>query len=356
MNSDVEDELSPLPSEAPTALLTPPPDGSVLFSGIQPTGELHLGNYLGAVKHWATLQTQYSAIFCIVDLHALTVPFVSGEMRGRIFEMALGILACGVDPQRSPLFVQSQVKEHAYLGWILNTLTPMGELERMTQFKDKSEQHRKHVNAGLFTYPVLQAADILLYKARGVPVGIDQVQHIELCRMLARRFNARFGDVFPLPSAMLSPVPKLVGLDGDAKMSKSKNNTILLLDTADAIWSKLKPAKVDIARARRTDAGSPDNCNIGAMHQAFSSEETNAEVREGCTTAGIGCFDCKKKLLTSMTGELAPIQERYQALKRRPADVWEVLAAGASTCRTLASRTMAEVEQRIGLGDRLFFV
>lgn len=343
------EEIPQEPAEDFSEITKPPPDGALLFSGMQPTGELHLGNYLGAVKNWAKLQARYQSIFCVVDLHALTVAYDPKEMPRRIFDMTVGILACGVDPNQATLFVQSHVREHTYLGWILGTVAPMGELERMTQFKEKSDQHKKNINSGLFTYPVLQSSDIVLYKARGVPVGLDQVQHIELCRTIARRFNARYGETFPLPSALLSPTPKIIGLDGEAKMSKSKGNTIVLTESSDAIWEKLRPAKTDTARVRRKDPGNPDNCNIGALHKIFSPASVNEEVRVGCTTAGIGCFDCKKLLHQHMMAELAPIQEKDAEIRKKPDLVQDILNTGAKKCRAMAAQTIREVEARLGL-------
>lgn len=327
-----------------------PPDGSVIFSGMQPTGELHIGNYLGAAKNWVALQHRYQAIFCIVDLHALTIPYDPEEMPKRIFDMAVGFLACGLDPERIKLFVQSQVPEHTQLAWVLGTVTPMGDLNRMTQFKEKSAQHQKNVNSGLFTYPVLQAADILLYRALGVPVGEDQVQHIELCRAIVQRFNARFGETFKKPSALLTPTPRVMGLpDGKAKMSKSRGNALLLSASREEIWEKLRPAATDPARIRRTDPGNPEKCNIGHLHKAFSSPEVNQKVYEGCTTAGIGCIDCKKWLLESMVEELTPIQEREQAFRQKPDQVRDILAQGARDCRKIAREVMGEVEEKLGI-------
>lgn len=347
---EVEAPLVAEDNEPDNQLYAPPPAGSLLFSGMQPTGELHLGNYLGAVKNWVRLQSQgFQTIYCVVDLHALTIRYDPAEMPGRILDMAAGVLACGVDPEKSLLFAQSHVREHTQLGWILGTVAPMGDLERMTQFKEKSEQHKKNINSGLFTYPVLQSADILLYKARGVPVGADQVQHIELCRSIARKFNALYGDVFPLPSAMLTESSRIIGLDGQAKMSKSKGNTIVLNESPDAIWEKLRTAATDPARARRKDPGDPKKCNIGTLHGIFSSPEENEEIRVGCTTAGIGCFDCKKKLHANVMTELAPIQERLVTLRAKPDLVRDVLRQGAQGCAAIARQTMDEVDHRLGL-------
>src|SRR5687768_6735331 len=247
---------------------------SRIFSGIQPSGSLHIGNYLGAVKNWVELQHKYESFFCIVDYHAITVPYEPADLRARTADMALSLLAAGLDPAKCTIFVQSRVPEHTELAWIFNTITPLGELERQTQFKEKS-QRQESVAAGLLNYPVLQAADILLYKADTVPVGEDQVQHLELSREVARRWNARFGEgFFPEPQARLTPTRRIMGLDGQAKMSKSLGNTVGLLEEPPSIWEKLRPAVTDPARVRKTDPGTPEICNIFHLHKAFSPAET----------------------------------------------------------------------------------
>src|SRR5688500_5248935 len=228
---------------------------SRIFSGIQPSGELHIGNYLGAVKNWVGLQHEFDSIFCIVDYHAITLPYKPEDLRRRTRDMVISLLASGLDPDACTLFVQSAVPEHTELAWIFNTLTPLGELERQTQFKDKSGK-QESIPAGLLNYPVLQAADILLYKADLVPVGEDQVQHLELSREIARRWNTRFSPgYFPEPQAKLTPSRRIMGLDGQAKMSKSLGNTVALLEPPDEIWKKLRPAVTDPARVRKTDPG-----------------------------------------------------------------------------------------------------
>ncbi len=325
---------------------------SRIFSGIQPSGELHLGNYLGAVKNWVQLQGQHPTIFCIVDYHAIiTVPYDPDVLRARRRDMAVSLLAAGIDPEVATLYVQSAVREHTELQWILNTITPLGELERQTQFKDKASR-QESVNAGLLNYPVLQAADILLYRADLVPVGEDQVQHLELSRVIARRWNAAFSrdeDYFPEPQAVLTPTRRIMGLDGQAKMSKSMGNTIGLLESREEIWAKLRPAVTDPARVRRTDPGHPDVCNIYHLHKAFSAPDTVKHVYEQCTTAGWGCIDCKQTLLESMDQELVPIRRRAAELREQPERVEDVLAAGASACRAIARQTMSEVRERMGL-------
>jgi tryptophanyl-tRNA synthetase len=323
-----------------------------IFSGIQPSGELHLGNYLGAVKNWVALQNEAESIFCIVDYHAITVPYEPAQLRIRRREMALGLLAAGIDPVKATLFVQSDVPEHTELAWIFNTVTPLGELERQVQFKDKAAR-QESVNAGLLNYPVLQAADILLYRADTVPVGEDQVQHLELSRVIARRWNALFSpdaDFFPEPRALLTPARRIMGLDGHAKMSKSMGNTIGLLESRDEIWAKLRPAVTDPKRIKRTDPGTPEVCNIYHLHKAFSPPATVQHVAVQCSTAGWGCVDCKMVLAESMETELVPIRRRAESLRAEPELVNDALASGAAKCRVLATETMRGVRDRMGFG------
>jgi len=323
---------------------------SRIFSGIQPSGSLHIGNYLGAVKNWVDLQHKYDAFFCIVDYHAITVPYEPADLRARTADMALSLLAAGLDPAKCTLFVQSRVPEHTELAWIFNTLTPLGELERQTQFKEKASREES-VPAGLLNYPVLQAADILLYRAELVPVGEDQVQHLELSREIARKWNTRFDDqgFFPEPKPLLTPTRRVMGLDGQAKMSKSLGNTVDLLEDPASIWEKLKPAVTDPKRVRRTDPGTPEVCNIYHLHKAFSPPATVDHVAVQCRTAGWGCIDCKKVLHESMEQELAPIRARAKAIAANPKKMNENLAAGADRARSIAQKTMAEVKQKMGL-------
>ncbi len=322
-----------------------------IFSGIQPSGELHVGNYLGAVKNWVELQHSYDCIFCIVDYHAIIGAYEPDDLRRRTADMAVSLLAAGLDPDKCTVFVQSHVPEHTELAWILNTITPIGELERQTQFKDKA-QRQESVVAGLLNYPVLQAADILLYRADGVPVGEDQVQHLELSREIARKWNARFArgeDFFPEPKPLLTATRRVMGLDGQAKMSKSMGNTVGLLEPFDAVWEKLRPAVTDPKRVRRTDPGTPEVCNIYHLHKAFNPPETVEHVATMCSTAGWGCIDCKKVLLEGMKRELGPIHERARELSAHPDRVRDALATGADRCRALARETMGYVRERMGL-------
>lgn len=321
------------------------------FSGIQPSGELHLGNYLGAVRNWVTLQDSYRCFFCIVDYHAITQPYDPAEMQRRVRDMAADLVACGIDPAKSALFVQSAVPEHTELAWALASVTAHGELERMTQFKDKAARNPDNINAGLFTYPVLQAADILIYDAKRVPVGEDQRQHLELAREIVRRFNARFGETFIEPEALYSSTPKILGLDGQAKMSKSIGNTISLREDDDAVWAKLRTAATDPARVRRTDPGDPDKCNIFTLHKFFSPDARQAEVRSGCSSAGIGCIECKKWLAEGVDADLRRIRERRAELLKTPEAIDEILVQGARQAREVARATMARVRTKMGIGS-----
>ena len=323
-----------------------------VFSGIQPSGELHLGNYLGAVRNWVALQDQYpSNLFFIADYHVLTQPYDPKALPGRVSEMVLDLLALGIDPDRSLLFLQSSVSQHTELAWVLNNVAGYGDLERMTQFKDKSAHNPDHINAGLFTYPVLQSADILLYKAALVPVGQDQVQHVELTRRIARAFNHRWGATFPEPEVALTNMPKLLGVDGKAKMSKSLDNHIALSLFADPKKLRKRLAKfaTDPARVQREDPGNPDVCNIFTMHKAVSSDADLAWVRQGCTTAGIGCVDCKTKLAENLEAHLGGFVTKRAALAAKPGLVGEILDAGAVKARVIASETMREVREKLGL-------
>jgi tryptophanyl-tRNA synthetase len=319
-----------------------------VFSGIQPSGDLHIGNYLGAVQNWVRMQREHDCLFCIVDLHAITQSYEPTTLAQRTREMAVGLLAAGIDPDRCILFVQSHVAEHTELNWLLTTVAPLGELERQTQFKDKS-QRMESIPAGLLTYPVLQAADVLLYHATLVPVGEDQLQHLELMREIARRWNARFGaGFFPEPQAQLTTAKRVLGLDGQAKMSKSLGNTIGLFDSPETIWEKLRPAATDPARKTRKDPGNPDICNVFTIHQGFSPPETLVEVAQKCRTAGWGCLDCKRVLADNMIAGLAPIRERAKELQANPNRVTAWLKDGAAKARALAKQTITEVRRRMG--------
>lgn len=295
------------------------------------------------------MQHEYTAFFSIVDYHAITIQYEPAQMQKNIFDLALGLFSCGLDIDKATVFVQSEVTGHAELAWIFNSVTPLGDIERMTQFKDKSRQNRGNVNVGLLDYPVLQAADILLYKGEVVPVGEDQVQHIELTREIARKFNTRYGKTFPESEAKLTETPRIMGLDGENKMSKSRGNQISLFEGREEIWEKIAPAKTDPARMRRSDPGTPEKCNIYSYHTLFSASEVQQEVAQGCRTAGIGCIDCKKKLLESMMTTLDPMRERHEELSAHPQRVRDALDRGAETCRGVARETITEVKEKMGL-------
>ncbi|MEW6420345.1 MAG: tryptophan--tRNA ligase [Deinococcota bacterium] len=325
-----------------------------VFSGIQPTGDPHIGNYFGAMRNYVRLGEEYgkNSIYCVVDLHAITNPsaYDPATLAARTFEMAVANFAAGLDPQKVIFFVQSQVPEHQELSWIFTALTPVGELERMTQYKDKAEQ-LESVPAGLLMYPVLMAADILLYKADTVPVGEDQTQHIELTREIARKFNHAYGETFPEPKAVYAKdALRIPGVDGQGKMSKSKGegSTIGILEPLDSIWQKVRVAPTDPARVRRSDPGDPEKCLIGDYHKLFSDLPTIEAAFTGCRTAGIGCVDCKKLLMQGVTRELTPIQERAAELRANPDWVRDVLATGAREARELARPVMEEVREKVG--------
>jgi len=323
-----------------------------IFSGIQPSGELHIGNWLGAVQNWVNLQQQYDCFYAIVDLHALTgVHEARGDLSQRTREMAIGLLASGIDTDRATLFVQSHVAEHSELMWLLNAVTPVGELERMTQYKDKAAG-LESIPAGLLNYPILMSADILLYRADLVPVGEDQVQHLELARGIARRWNAEYSPddpYFPEPQPLLTRAKRIMGLDGGSKMSKSKGNTIGILDSPDVIWQRLRPAVTDPARVTRKDPGTPEICGLYHLHQHFSPPETVEEVATKCRTAGWGCLDCKRVLADNMASTLAPIRAKAKELTNAPDQVDDLLATGAAKARVLARHTLDRARALIGL-------
>jgi tryptophanyl-tRNA synthetase len=320
-----------------------------LFSGIQPTGTVHIGNYFGAIRNWVALQETHDCIYCIVDYHAITIEYDIANMQNCIIDSAATNIAAGVDPNKCSLFVQSMVPEHTELCWILNSVCNMGSLERMTQYKEKSKQHSENINVGLFDYPVLQAADIMLYKAEVVPVGEDQLQHLELTREIARKFNFRYGDVFPICKEFITPAARVRGLDGEAKMSKSLGNHVSLTEEAEELRKKIMPAKTDIQRQRRTDPGDPKVCNVFSYHQLFSTDADIQEIDQECRSAGIGCVDCKKRLIANMETMIAPIRERKKDLLTDPDTLRDTLNMGAKKVKTQAVATMEEVRSAMGL-------
>lgn len=318
---------------------------------MQPTGELHIGNYLGALKQWAQMSRDPSleTLFCVVDAHAITVDYDPAELPGRVIDAVATYIAGGIDPEQSVLFLQSDVPQHMELAWYLTCVTPMGDLSRMTQFKEKSDQHKQNINAGLFMYPVLMAADILVYRANLVPVGDDQIQHLELSREICRKFNARFGETFPEPHPRLSRTPRILGLDGKAKMSKSLGNTIGLLDAPEVIEKKLKGAFTDPAKLRKGDPGRPEICNVFTMHRAVSPADRVAEIEVTCRSGALGCGDCKKALASALIPELEPIRQRATELRGDRRRVLEVLREGGARARNIAEGTMKDVRGAMGL-------
>ena len=330
---------------------------NTIFSGMRPTGRLHLGNYLGALQNWVALQSDYRCIYCAVDVHALTTLTSSKEVtqiQPNIHEMVLDWLAAGLDPQRNILFVQSHVPEVMTLSTLLSMVTPLGWLLRVPTFKEKVRQMsetEESVNYGLVGYPVLQTADIILYKANAVPVGEDQVPHLELAREIVRRFNHMFGDTFPEPEAKLTEAPSVVGLDGHQKMSKSLDNHIDLAATPEETCSRLLTAFTDPQRTHRNIPGRPEVCNVYSLHKVFNPQDT-ATVYDECTTASRGCVDCKHHLAEGINHYLEELRERRREMEARPQIVWEVLADGAKRAQAIARITIQEVTEKMGLSPQ----
>jgi tryptophanyl-tRNA synthetase len=328
----------------------------IVVSGARPTGRQHLGNYHGALKNWLRLQDEHRCFFFVADWHALTTDWAAPEaLEENTVEMVLDWLAVGLDPARATLFQQSAVKEHAELYLLLGMLTPVPWLERNPTYKEQRAelQDRDLSTYGFLGYPVLQAADILMYKAGAVPVGIDQAPHIELTREIARRFNQFYPSrkrtyVFPEPQPLLTPSPKLPGTDG-RKMSKSYNNYILLSDPEPVVRQKLKTMVTDPARVRRTDPGNPHICPVFAVHKIFSDQKIIQDVEAGCTTAGIGCIECKGWAADGLLETLAPMQERRKKYEANPKLAWDILEAGSARARKTAERTMQEVRAAMGM-------
>jgi len=319
-----------------------------VFSGARPTGRQHIGNYLGAIQNYVKLQDEYDCIYCVVDIHALTSMQDTSELQSNIHNIALDWIAAGMDPERSIIFVQSHVPEVMELHTFLSMVTPLSWLLRVPTFKEKVKLQPENVNYGLVGYPVLQTADIILYKAEVVPVGEDQLPHLELAREIVRRFNFQFGDTFPEPKAKLTSFPLILGLDGENKMGKSSNNTIELALSDKETTEKVMTAVTDPARQYRHDPGHPEICNIYRLHNYFNPAETDS-IAEQCRTAKVGCVDCKKLLAERINAALAPFRERRAALAADPQQVKDVLADGARRARVIARETISEVRQRMGL-------
>lgn len=355
-----------------------------VLSGMRPTGRLHLGNYMGALKNWVALQNEtlpeggakYECYFFIADFHALTTDYAdTSALKQNVRDVALDFLAAGLDPAKSVVFVQSEVQAHFVLNSLLEMITPLGWLERVPTYKDQQEQLREKdlATIGFLGYPVLQSADILVYQAHFVPVGQDQAAHVEITREIARRFNHLYGsrtrasdaksdkerlaeleqetevrEILPEPKVLLTPSPKLPGTDG-RKMSKSYGNTILLSEPEAEIRAKLKTMVTDPARVRRTDPGNPEVCPVFDLHKVFSSSEVQAQAAEGCRTAGIGCIQCKGWVADAIVTELKPIQERRRYFEEHPAEVDAVLRDGATRANARAAETLEQVYTAVGL-------
>ncbi len=319
-----------------------------VFSGARPTGRQHLGNYLGAIQHYVSLQDEYDCIYCIVDVHALTTLEDTGSLQKNIYEMTLDWLAAGLDPRKSILFVQSHVPEVMELHTLLSMVTPLGWLLRVPTFKDKARLQPQNVNYGLVGYPVLMTADIVLYKAGFVPVGEDQLPHLELAREIARRFNNLFSDTFPEPEAKLTSFPLVIGLDGKEKMSKQLGNDIELALSEEETVERVMTAVTDPARQYRSDPGHPEICNIYRLQGYFNPLQLD-DLAGRCRSAEIGCVDCKLLLAREINSALKPFRERRAAIATKPRYITEVLADGASRARVIARETLKEVKQKMGL-------
>jgi tryptophanyl-tRNA synthetase len=329
--------------------MTPSPPATRVraFSGIQPSGVVHLGNDLGAIRNYVRLQDEFEAIYCIVDYHALTSTHDAEALRIRTREMACSLLALGLDPDRCALFVQSHRSEVTELMWLFATVTPVSWLQRTPTYKEKRQSQPDDVNHGLLTYPVLQAADIVLYKASVVPVGRDQAAHLELSREIARSFNARYGDTFPEPQAAYTEAPVVLGTDGERKMSKSIGNTIEILAEPDVIRRQITSMVTDTQRIKRTDPGRPEVCNVCRLHRFFGDDYES--IWEGERTARTGCVDTKRLLAERIVERYAEARERYRELMADPTRVDRILADGAERVRPIAEATIAEVREKTGL-------
>ena len=319
-----------------------------VFSGARPTGRQHIGNYLGAIQNYVKLQEEYECIYCIVDIHALTTLEDFHNMQYNIREMMYDWLAAGLDPNKSILFVQSHVPEVTELHLLLSMITPLTWLTRVPTFKEKVRQQPHNVNYGLVGYPVLQTADIILYKADLVPVGEDQLPHLELAREIVRRFNHLVAPVFPEPQAKLTSTPLIGGLDGENKMSKSLDNHIELASSAEETRQRIMTAFTDPQRLRRKDPGRPEICNIYSLHGFYNPEKLE-EIAEGCRSAAIGCVDCKKLLVDALNADMEPFRELRAEFAAKPEQVEKMLAEGANRARVIARETIREVKEKMCL-------
>lgn len=321
-----------------------------VFSGARPTGRQHLGNYLGAIQNYVALQDEYECIYCIVDLHALTTLETTENLRQNSYEMALDWLAAGIRPEETIVFIQSQVPEVTELHTILSMVTPLGKLTDLPTFKEKVRQQPHNVNYGLVGYPVLMTADIVLYKANVVPVGVDQAPHLEFAREVVRSFNYRFNtNVLIEPEMKSTEFPKVIGIDGVQKMSKSLDNHIELAATPEETRQRVMQMVTDPQRQRRTDPGRPEICNVFSFHKVFSTPQEVEEIDRECRRAGIGCVDCKKRMAENLNNHLAPFRHRRAELAKDTGYIEDVLKAGKERASVIARQTMAEVREAIGL-------
>ena len=321
-----------------------------VFSGARPTGRQHLGNYLGAIKNYVALQADYECIYCIVDLHALTTVEDTVGLRDNTYEMALDWLAAGVRPDPTILFIQSHVPQLAELHTLLSMVTPLGKLTDLPTFKEKIRQQPHNINYGLVGYPVLMTADITLYRARYVPVGIDQAPHLEFAREIVRSFNHRYGrDVLVEPEMKVTEVPKVLGIDGQQKMGKSLNNHIELAGTPEETIKRVMSMVTDPQRARKTDPGNPDVCNVFSLHKVFTPSAEVESINVECRRAGIGCVECKQRFAGHLNAHLEPFRARRAEIGRQPDRVWDVLNDGAGRARSIAEVTMRDVRDAVGL-------
>jgi len=320
-----------------------------VFSGARPTGRQHLGNYLGAIKNYVALQKDYRCVYCVVDVHALTTVETTRDLELNTLEMTLDWLAAGMDPKESIIFVQSHVPEVMELHTILSMITPLGKLTALPTFKEKVRDNPDNVNYGLVGYPVLMSADILLYKADTVPVGTDQIPHLEFAREVVRSFNHHFQtDILVEPQAKVTEIPKVLGIDGVRKMSKSLNNHIELAATPEETEKRVMKMMTDPQRIKRTDPGNPDICNVFTLHKVFSSSDEVEGINRDCRVAEIGCVDCKRKLAANLNKHLEPFRAKRAELEKDPDNVRDILLDGAKRARVIASETMEEVRAAIG--------
>ena len=322
-----------------------------VLSGMQPSGKMHIGNFVGALHNWVTLQDQYECFYFVADWHSLTSQYAdTSGIKEYVIEILVNWLAAGLDPEKSTIFIQSRVPEHAELHLMLSMITPLGWLERVPSYKEKQlEVKDKDLNTyGFLGYPLLQSADILMYKANYVPVGIDQMSHLEITREICRRFNNFYREVFPEPEGLLTEFPKVPGLDG-RKMSKTYDNCIYLSDEPGEVEKKIKTMTTDTQRIKRTDPGDPELSPVFQLHRIFSTIEEQDEVSEGCRTAGIGCLDCKKVLIRNIFKVLEPLWERREGLLKRPDILKDIVESGSKKAREIASMTITEVLEAIKL-------